>query len=391
MFWFIGDSALAACDVHTADNVQVIAYCARDGCYQSRLNVRQLILNLSFEVRRDSSSTTADIQHTDRSTMTRSAQQVNAVLSAQLDAINDNVEAAVDEILLDEALHLIEQYLDGELMVANTVQCMSMLQSLVVIGYKRDTLNECTLKAWRLFSRALTVNHVEFHGHDMSEFGSLLRTYCEEGLDALSLNLSAVPSDVEAYFQQELTTIKLLGFFTLRLTEFLQFSGSKQGSDVTEASYRLLLWYTGILGTIGRYSDSAAPLLTKSLQNFEKLRAGVPGDLSGQLSGCISGSERMDNKSDDNGLQVALGAMLTALHFLQRECLDTNCDAICRYLYLYIISVCTISTTYCGMLEDAELLEFMSTAVETISTLISMLESPQSVAAIVVRFIALSP
>lgn len=326
--------------------------------------------------------------------MERSAEEMNAALSAQLQDISANAEAAVDEVLLDEALYLVEQHLDSEVPVANSAQCIGMLQSLVVIGYKRDTLNECTLKAWRLFSRALTVNHLGCHTHDIAEFGSLLRTYCEEGLEALSLNLSSVSTNAEAYLQQELTTIKLLGFFTLRLTEYVQYTSShpdsQQDSDAIKASCRLLLWYTGILGTIGRYSDSVAPLLAKSLQNFEKLPA-ERRELSCQLLGCISGTETVADGREDSGFQVTYGAMLTALHLLEavttRGGLDVTGESECSYVYLCDTTICIVSETYCGLLGDAEVSEFMYRVVQTLRTVIGIFESPASVAVVLVRFI----
>lgn len=319
----------------------------------------------------------------------RSPPDIDASLLSYLQDMAGNAEIENNDVLLEEALCMVESIVaSGEISAANAGVIYSILLSLVKIGYKGDILNEGTLKAWRLFSKALVGGAVLADKRVLSEFGSLLSRYCEEGMMALCVNLDMTLNDLDSYIEQELTTMKLVGFFGLRLSELVFHKFKELNADNISASMSLLLRYTGILHTIGKHTSSISTLIAKSCQFFERMLSNDVEHLLPALLRSFASAEGFNETDRISSFYTILGALRVSLYLLQsmaaQEERTASIELVCGCIYLNIAAASILTMVHGGTLTDSDLLEIMGSAVDAICTTLGRLQSPQELVTAVV-------
>lgn len=268
-----------------------------------------------------------------------------------------------------------------------TNEVYTLLNALFTVWYESGSLNETTLKTWRLFPRILERHSRQLDLGNAFNFCKILMSYCSEGLDSFHINHVTLSEGVDSYLEQHNSTIKLIGFFTLRLLELLRF-GSEQLRNQMPASLSLVFRYMSVLHLIGQYSNIVSSQTTKtSLYLRQALQF---KDARNAAAATLLHVIKADMSSPEVVYQTHMGTLCCALDYVEQCSLQVaqssenimvdddvaiNIADVANWIGVFIHAMQSMCIESTGQMEDSVLLELLQRMVQAIATVASQVIS----------------
>jgi len=264
-----------------------------------------------------------------------------------------------------------------------------MMINLFVMWYESNSLNEVTLKSWRHFSKITELCPRDLDNALLIEFNRVLVAYCCEGLDALQMDMSTLGATVDAYLEQHNSTIKLIGFFTLRLSELLTRFRTSMQPEMVSTSLALVLRYVSVLHLVGLYSDAVEGQTIKTL---DYLQAAVRrADTTAQDANLVVSAVLHAITAPDGTAEVALQAHVGAARYAisvveifsaqqlgpDEPTISTHC--VCESIPLLTSIVQGLCAECTGQIEDGAVLSLLERAARAIAQALSSAPSAEAV------------
>lgn len=306
---------------------------------------------------------------------------------------NGNTQDSTEHLdaALAESFCLLEEFAVSPLRPdsGSASSVYQLMKNLFLIWYESNSLNEVTLKSWRHFSKIAELYPKHLDNALLNEFNRLLVAYCSEGLDALHMSVDSLGDTIGAYLEQHNSTIKLIGFFTLRLSELLaRFRASLQ-PEVAARSVALVLRYVSVLHFVGLYSDAVAAQTAKTLEYLRAAvrRADMPAQDVPLILSAVLHTISTPDVSAESVLQSHVGAARYAMSVVEQcaeeqlggdEPIVTAGDAK-ESIALLIGVVQGLCLECAGQVQDGVVLSLLQRAAQAIAQALSSAQPPEAV------------
>ena len=284
-----------------------------------------------------------------------------------------------------------------------TNEVYTLLNALFTVWYESGSLNETTLKTWRLFPRILERHSRELDLGNAFDFCKILMSYCSEGLDTIRINHVTLSEGVDLYLEQHNSTIKLIGFFTLRLLELLRFGGDQLRNQMP-AALSLVFRSMSVLHLIGQYSNSVSSQTTKtSLYLRQALQF---KDARNAAVATLLQVIKVDILSPDVVYQTHMGVLCCAIDYVEQCSLQIaqsqenimvdddvviNIADVANWIGVFIHAMQSMCIESTGQMEDAVLLGLLQCMVQAIATVVSLATSETDLQLLVHACIGTAP
>eukprot|EP01032_Pedospumella_encystans_P013784 gene13784-15855_t len=315
----------------------------------------------------------------------QAADQLHALIDHSFAALTAFVEECVFE--------------DPEL----TYDVCTLLNALFTVWYESGSLNETTLKTWRLFPRILERHGRELDLGNAHDFCKLLMSYCSEGLESFHINHVTLSEGVDSYLEQHNSTIKLIGFFTLRLLELLRFGGDQLRNQMP-AALSLVFRYISVLHLIGQYLNSVSSQVTKT---YLYLRQALQfKDARKTAAATLLHVIKADTSSPEVVYQTHMGALCCAIDHVEQYSLQIaqfsenimvdddvviNIADVANWIGVFILAMQSMCIESTGQMDDAVLLGLLQRMVQALATVVSLVTSETDLQLLVHACIGTAP
>ena len=175
---------------------------------------------------------------------------------------HNSADFSYDDSLSKDALAVVEECFPvphEEIAVITQI-----LKCIVSIGYMCGSLDEKTLKAWKLCSGLINANGEVLPCDALSSICTILCNYCTEGMDSLSLNSS--DQSMINFAEQHQSTMKLLWFFIQINSQLVQHCHKTIENLQIQYTISILYRYLGILWIIEQHTSVFTSLTSKCME-----------------------------------------------------------------------------------------------------------------------------